>query len=137
MIFKVAVKKANKNLVKLVMDGKDTWCACTEAVVNWARKSFKEGDEVNAEMDGQKDGMPNVTRITKVGQSSSAPEKKTYTPTKSYAKSPDTQDMIVRQSCMRGACQAVTALTGTLENVDVLANAVKTLYDELYAKVNS
>jgi len=90
MIFKVAYKKDNNMLVKIAgldpvtekKDKKDgTWANCSANVYNWAKKSFKEGEEVIVEYT-EKNGQYNVTRITKgSGDSVQTKAKNTSSPT--------------------------------------------------------
>jgi len=71
MIFKTVYEKDGKTLVKLSgladNDEKGTWANCTSAVFTYAKKTYKDGDEVDAEY-SVKNGEYNVTRITKKGQ---------------------------------------------------------------------
>ena len=86
MIFKIAYKKDNNTLVKIAgldptteaKDKKDgTWANCSANVYNWAKKNYKEGDEVNVEY-SVNNGQYNVTRITKgSGDSKRINDKKT------------------------------------------------------------
>jgi len=73
MIYKTVYKRDNKTLIKLsgLADGdeKGTWASCSIAVYNYAKKTFKDGDEVDAEY-SIKDGEYNVTRVTAKGKSS-------------------------------------------------------------------
>ena len=73
MIFKIAYKKDNNMLVKIAgldpveekKDKKDgTWAGCSANVYNWAKKTYKEGDEVKVEY-SVNNGQYVVTRITK------------------------------------------------------------------------
>jgi len=83
MIFKTAYKKGNKYLVKIVGLGteeKGDWATTSEKVYNWAKKNFKEGDEVNAEY-SEKNGSFFVSRITGgKGSSKKTEEPKEETP---------------------------------------------------------
>ncbi len=73
MIFKIAHKKNNNILVKIAgldpdtekKEKKDgTWADCSANVYNWAKKTYKEGDEVKVEY-SVNNGQYTVTRITK------------------------------------------------------------------------
>ena len=87
MIFKVAYKKDNNTLVKIAgldptteaKEKKDgTWANCSANVYNWAKKTYKEGDEVNVEY-SVNNGQYNVTRITKGSGDSKRIEEKVKT----------------------------------------------------------
>lgn len=71
MVFKTVYEADGKTLVKLSgladNDEKGTWANCTQAVYNYAKKTFKDGNEVDVEYT-VKNGEYNVTRITKKGQ---------------------------------------------------------------------
>ncbi len=81
MIFKTVYENEGKNLVKLSgledNDTKGTWANCTQAVYNYAKKTFKDGEEVEVEYSA-KNGEYNVTKITKKGQGA---ESKNTSPT--------------------------------------------------------
>ena len=134
----------------LTNDGseKGKWYTCTPEVYTWASKTFKDGDEVEFVMDGK-----TVTRVTKVGTTPKEPpapsEKvetktdaaapKTETPTKpSYKygeKSPEVQELIIRQSTMASAAQALTALTGVFNDVAAVKVAVLDLYTSMLNEI--
>ena len=85
MIFKIAYKKDNNMLVKIAglnpveekKDKKDgTWAGCSANVYNWAKKTYKEGDEVKVEY-SVNNGQYTVTRITKGAGESVKSETKT------------------------------------------------------------
>ena len=83
MLFKTVYKKEDKILVKIALDdGKEVWATTSEAVYNWAKKNFKDGDEINAEYT-TKNGQYFVNRITTGGSGS----KKTITPKKTTSDS--------------------------------------------------
>jgi hypothetical protein len=70
----VAYQKGSKNLLKIGMDdGAEKWATTTSAVVAYAKKNFKEGEEAKFEMT-EKNGQYHVTKILKAdGSSSSEP----------------------------------------------------------------
>ena len=84
MIFKTVYEADGKTLVKLsgLTDGdeKGTWANCTEAVYNYAKKTYKDGEEVDAEY-SVKNGEYNVTRITRKGQGGKGNGSKNTSPT--------------------------------------------------------
>lgn len=172
--FLVTIQKDNDFLVRAIFDdGETKWAKCSEAVHNYAKKAFKENEEVTLQYTN-KNGKYYVTKIVKASgggtrsdsnktenTKSSSPccedcnkelkdskykkcwacnnknySKSTTTSSssKSY-KSPTTQDSIVRQSCMKGACDAVKTMAGQIDNVDTLVEAVLAIYGEIYKKV--
>ncbi len=90
MIFKIVFKKDNNMLVKIAgldptteaKEKKDgTWAGCSANVYNWAKKTYKEGDEVAVEY-SVNNGQYTVTRITKgAGESVQSEVKNTSAPT--------------------------------------------------------
>ena len=84
MIFKTVYERDGKTLVKLSgladNDEKGTWANCTSAVFNYAKKTYKDGEEVDAEY-SVKNGEYNVTRITRKGQGGGGGESKNTSPT--------------------------------------------------------
>ena len=70
MKFLVAVKKNNKNLLRFEDDkGNKVWAITTDAVVNYAKNNFKEGDKCGLEYTVDDNDQYNVTRINKDGKS--------------------------------------------------------------------
>lgn len=144
MIFKVAYKKDDNYLVKIAGlapddtkgDKDGTWATCPAKVYNWAKKSYKEGDEVNAEYT-QENGQYFVNRITK-GSGSSKQTKKTTKKQSSntYSKSPEDKEQIKRLSVLRASAEAVQIMAGQIGNIDDVASAIEVLYDRLYKKVS-
>lgn len=162
MIFKTAYKKGEKYLVKIVGlnpdDVKGTWATTTSAVYNWAKKTYEDGDEVDAEYN-VKNGEYTVTRITKGGEGSKKtssksdePKEKTcadcgkklkddkydkcYTcnqksPTKSYSKS--TEDSISRQNANHATSRTLLALQGQVD-INNIFDIAKKLH-EMYLKL--
>jgi len=70
-IFKVAYKKGQKILLKIdTQDGSDTpvqWMNTTEAVYNYVKESFEDGDEIGIEYT-KKGKLYHVTRVNKEGK---------------------------------------------------------------------
>jgi len=65
-------KKGNKYLTKIIFkEGEgEKWATTSEAVYNWAKKNFKEDDEVDVDYN-IKNGQYFVTKITKPGRGTS------------------------------------------------------------------
>lgn len=80
MKYLVAVRKNGKNLLRFEDDKQNKiWAITTDAVVNYAKNNFKEGDECGLEYTIDDNDQYNVTRINKDGKSTtskSAPDKK-------------------------------------------------------------
>jgi len=70
MIFKHVCKKADKYLAKIIFKNgeKEKWATTSEAVYNWAKKNFKEDDEVDVQYT-VKNGQYFVSKIMKPGSS--------------------------------------------------------------------
>jgi len=54
----------SKNMLKVVIGGKETWAFCSEPVLKFAKNTLKEGDEVTIQSDN-KNGNIYITRISK------------------------------------------------------------------------
>ena len=163
-VFKVAYTKPkeDKYLVKIDFGGDvgEKWCETTEPVVNYAKKAFKDGDEVEATYT-EKDGAYNVTRVTKKTTTTTKPSttkketipgkyvcedcgkelkddkyKKCYpcnkkNPVKTTGNS-TTQQSIERQNVNNAVSRALISLQG---QVDI--NNIGTLIDTLWTKFRS
>ncbi len=71
MKFKTVYKKKDKILIKFTHPDKgDIWATTTQAVYNWAKKNFKDGDEIIAEYT-TKNGEYFVSRISALGKEGS------------------------------------------------------------------
>lgn len=82
--FKVAMVKDGNPIVKLSVDSDDndgTWFTTSSAVVNFAKKSFKEDEEVKVTYN-ENDGTKFVTRIEKLKGGNSRPSNTNKTPVK-------------------------------------------------------
>ena len=141
MKFLFAYLKNDNHLIKMELeDGKEVWAKTTKAVYSWAKKTYKEGENLNIEYTKDDRGKYTVTRITALGDKTEkkpAAEKKAYAKPSKYSQptSPNTQDLIVRQSCMRGSCQAVTTLVGQVNDPDTLGDIIVSIYEKLYNKI--
>lgn len=144
-----------KKMVKVEIEsGNPVWATCSDAVHAFAKKAFKEGDEVDIQYD-QKNGQYFVTRITKPGQSTYT-NKEEYspktdfpktTPTNivnsnstakkytSYSKSPEDKEQIKRLSVLRAVSTAVQTMTGQLD-ANTLGDYIEELYRKLYKVVS-
>lgn len=78
MIFKTAYNKGTRFSVKI--DGLDgageKWASTSEAVYTFAKKNFKDGEEVTAEFT-KKGSAYYVTRVSRSGETASAPKAET------------------------------------------------------------
>jgi len=71
MKFLVAFEKGDKKLLKIELDnGEQKWATCSGEVFNYAKSNFKSKDNAVFEMT-EKAGQFNVTKISKVGGSTS------------------------------------------------------------------
>jgi hypothetical protein len=81
MKFLTAFTKGNKNLLKIALDdGTEKWATTTSAVLEYAKKNFKAKDDVKLEMT-DKNGQYNITKISKIDNSSYTTTKETPTET--------------------------------------------------------
>ena len=55
-----------KDMMKYKVEGEEKWGACSSAVKKYASSNFSEGDKCNITVDGEKEGMTNITRVEKV-----------------------------------------------------------------------
>ena len=143
-----------KDMIKYEVNGEEKWANCTSQVKGFA-KNFSKGETVTLQ-GSEQNGMFNVTRIEKGSGSGapaqtqsysapaqSAPAQSTYkTPAQtgnSYdyqkPKSPEETKLIVNQSVMASACNAVKAVTGQIDP-NMLGDYVVTLYHRLRDEVN-
>lgn len=91
MIFIHICKKAEKYLTKIVFTegAKWKWATTTEAVYNYAKKTFKENDEVDVEYT-KKNGQYFVSKIMKPGSGKKTTQKSEKTSTASKENSKPT-----------------------------------------------
>lgn len=159
MKFLVAYKKGDKTLVKIELDdGEQVWGTTSEAVYNFAKKAFKEGEEVGVEYT-EKNGQYFVNRITKKGSSETSTTKQKTTSSTGFAcedcgyelkdgkykkcytcneKAPasskktsgdNTQEYINRQNANHATSRTLIALQGHVDPNNVLE-----LIDTIHAK---
>lgn len=144
MAFKFIRAGHKEPFIKVVMDGKDTWCSCSDAVRTYAKNNFAEGDDVEFEYE-MKDGKPSITsKVTKAGGSSSSSkssssekkETKSYSqPTGNKWNDPAVQESIKRQAVAHATTRALLSLQGHL-NPNNIGEVFDTLYDKILNKVN-
>lgn len=149
-------------MLKLKIEGKETWAFCPEAVKKFAADTFKENDEVDITSESKSDGL-HVSRIAKKGQGgtpapaastgtqSAPPAASTPAASGTSAKgtstgslnmptkyrdplSPDEARIVRRQSMMAAACQAVSSVTGQIDP-NALPDYVINLFNRLLAEV--
>ena len=164
MLFKTVFKKGEKILVKIALDnGNEVWATTTQAVYNWAKKNFEDGDEVDVEYT-LKNGEYFVKRISAQGKGSKKTTsttnysficedcgaelkddkyKKCYTCNKknssSKSKSSRTDEVgksIERQAMMKASCDAIKVMTGQVSDVGTLGDMIVELYEKLIKKIS-
>lgn len=117
-------------------DGKDKWLECANSpehkttakqVHEYAKKAFKEGDEVEVETDGHY-----ITRISKKGASQA--RKPTYNPApkRTYEKPKDVQESIKRQSIGNMTSRTLIALQGQIDLNTILGD--NSIIEAIYRK---
>jgi predicted RNA-binding Zn-ribbon protein involved in translation (DUF1610 family) len=74
MKFKIAIAKSGKYLLKIELDnGEEKWATTSEAVYNFTKSAFKEGDTIGLDYI-EKNGQYHVNRVTKDGKVTSKKE---------------------------------------------------------------
>ena len=131
-------------MMKVVVDGKEQWADCSQAVYDFAKKSFKEGQEVTltaayennrynvSRMESGNGGgtqttpstSPTSKPATTTGTSSSGAGKTSY-----GSKSPEESERITRLSVFSSVCTALGAIPGQVE-----VNAIGDVAEELYIR---
>ncbi len=141
MAFKFIRAGHKEPFIKVVMDGKETWCSCSDAVRTFAKNNFAQGDDIEFEYE-TKDGKPNITsKVTKVGGSSASSEKKeegkkSYSqPTGNKYNDPNVQKSIVQQAVAKATSTVMISLQGHINpnNVNEVWNSV---FENILKKVN-
>ena len=127
-----------KDMMKYKVNGEEKWGACSPVVKKFAGGAFKEGDACNITVEGEKEGMANITRVEKVGGASapaSGGSSTTSTSSKKYgSKTPEESEKITRLSVLSSATKAVQTLTGQVD-VNTLEEVVVSLYNSLLKEV--
>lgn len=132
----------SKNGIMLRMEDpnnpKGTWYFMTEQVQKFATPTnFPDGTDVEFKSEEIK-GEDTITFISKKGStppnSGSGSGSSSYEK-KSYGKSPEEQNSILKQACMKASCDAIKTMTG-IADVKTLGDMIETLYDRLYAKIS-
>lgn len=142
---KVIAFSKNGNMLKIEnpksRNGYD-WYFLSEKVVSFAQKAIKENDEVDFKFSTDDKGDNVINYISKTGGiPSPRPEYKSKgeykPPVKSWGRSPEEINSIVKQAMMKSAAEAVSrALQGQLD-VTALGDAIIVLYEKLYSKITS
>ena len=137
-------------MMKVVVEGKEQWADCSQAVHDFAKKSFKENQEVTLTATYENNRY-NVSRLESgtggssqptTGTSSASTSKPATTtgtssaaPVKSYgSKSPEESERITRLSVLSSACSVVAAAPGQVE-VNALGDVVEELYTRFLNKI--
>ena len=151
-LIKVAYQK---DMIKVNEDGKEIWYDCDKAAKGYAKQNFKEatvgrdgktvleqGDEISLAFE-TRDNKQCVVRVSKPGSApynppaQSQPSQAAPASRPAYEpKSADTQAMIVRQSTMASASRSVQVLTGQIQDENVLAEKVISIYRKLLTVIN-
>jgi len=125
-------------MMKVVVDGKEQWADCSQAVHDFAKKAYKEGQEVTmtAEFDNNRynvsrmEGGNNTSAAAGSASSASSSKPTTTSTTKSYgSKTPEESERITRLSVLSSVCTALGAIPGQVE-----VNAVGDVVEELYTR---
>jgi hypothetical protein len=125
---------------------KGKWFPCTPAVREFTNNNFKSGDKLELTLDGK-----NVTKATKAGVVTNVPSPNASQPTpppvslgqsstkptetKFGVKSPEVQELIVRQSTMASAAQALQAMNRSFEKIEEVEEAVIRLYNKMLNEI--
>lgn len=160
-LIKVAFKK---DMIKVNDNGKEMWYNCDKAAKGYAKTAFQEavcnkenvvlqeGSEVELvkerrNIEGQ--DVDFVTQVRKPGQGSytppastgasapvSSPQAATPAFKPSYgAKTPEESEKITRLSIMSTAANAAQALTGQIQDPNVLGDVIVALYVKFLAEI--
>ena len=155
MKYLTACKKEDVYLVKIDFEGEigEKWATTTEAVVNFAKKTFKQDEKVNVTFE-EKDGQYTVSRITKIFQSTKKKEtkakyacedcgielkdgryKKCYkcSQKSSNKKTQAVQDSIKRQAIGHMTSRTLIALQGHVDP-NTITDLMKTIY-QIYVEL--
>ena len=138
-------------MMKVVVEGKEQWADCSQPVYDFAKKAFKEGQEVTLTA-AYENNRYNVSRMesgagggtqTTTGASSASPTSKPSTTSTSSSgagkpsygnKSPEESERITRLSVLSSACSVVAAAPGQVE-VNALGDVVEELYTRFLNKI--
>ena len=160
MKFKLAVKKNNKFLIKMVLDdGQEKWATTSQAVFNFAKNNFKEGDDAdfvyrvdNNQYFVDRINKPGYKQETQSGGYNPNPSsqdsgqkpapsspQKTYSPYNSgdYMKprTPEEAERMTRLSILSSVCEAIKVFSGTINDANTLWEMVETIYNDAYKKI--
>jgi hypothetical protein len=126
-------------------DPKGVWYLCDKNAVAFAKKAgFAVGSEIELviekkEIEGETKDV--VTMIKKAGgsqtQSSNSDAPKSSNKSSYVERSPEVQELIVRQSTMASAVQAMQVFTGTITEYEILEARIFKMYDAMLAKIKS
>ena len=132
-----------KNMVKYSEDGSELWVFCSSQVKNFAKENFKEGEEVEFEIE-EKDGQQWIKGYIKkvgtneVGNSSPSTDKESTSKniTSYYGKHDrSVQESIKRQAVAHATSRVMICLQGQVDRNDCI-EIYNTLYDAILTKVN-
>lgn len=127
-----------KDMMKYKVNGEEKWGACSPAVKKYAGGAFKEGEACDMTIEGEKEGMANITRVEKVGGSSAPASGGNSSPassSKKYgSKTPEESERITRLSIMSSTTTAVQALTGQVD-LNTIEEVTVSLYNALLKEI--
>ena len=122
--------------IKTVIDGKEVWATCSQAVKEFAKMNFQEGDDVEFEFKVNDGKYEISSNITKVGGNPKTETKKTSYSKATYSKYDKGQDVntsIKRQAIAHATSRTMIGLQGHInpENVCKILREVYTTYQEM------
>lgn len=124
-------------MLKVVIDGREVWAECDKVVKEFAKKNFKEGDDVEFEYENKDKTYKINGNITKVGGTTSAPSEESPSPAPSSLPSSggSVNESIKRQAIAHATSRTMISMAGHVNpnNVKELFNSI---YDVILAKVN-
>ena len=152
-LIKVAFQK---DMIKVNENGTEKWYDCEKAAKGFAKSNFKEatcnkenkvleeGSEIELTIE-TRDNKPFVTQVRRPGQGAYTPPAASSAPAGTGApapykpsygqKTPEESEKITRLSVMSSATQAVSVLTGQIQDPNQLADIVVALYTRMLAEI--
>lgn len=136
-------------MMKVVVEGKEQWADCSQAVYDFAKKAFKEGQEVTltaayennrynvSRMEGGNAGASQTPANNFSSTQTSKPAGTSTASGKSYGgygKSPEESERITRLSVLSSVCTALGAIPGQVE-VNAIGDVVEELYTRFLNKI--
>ncbi len=140
-------------MMKIVVEGKEQWADCPQPVYDFAKKAFKEGQEVTltaayennrynvSRMEGGNAATTQAPANTTSASQASKPAGTSTAPVASktyggYGKSPEESERITRLSVLSSVCTALGAIPGQVE-VNAIGDVVEELYTRFLNKIKA